>query len=218
MCHAFPQYNFSCYNRHKNIKSCGSDRLRSLNGGSHLSLKRELLSWVKTILVAVVIVFLIRTFLFTNYIVEGESMLPTMSNGDRLIVSKIGYKLSEPERFDLIVFHAGWQLDYIKRVIGLPGDHIEYRDDVLYVNGEKVEEPFLQPYLHMLEENQRFTENFTLEDMIGEQYVPEDSVFVLGDNRRNSSDSRMLGVISYSDIVGEVKVKYWPLRDFEYYK
>lgn len=182
-----------------------------------MSLKRELLSWVKTLLVAIVIVFLIRTFLFTNYIVEGESMMPTMLNSDRLIVSKLSYKISEPERFDLIVFHAGFHLDYIKRVIGLPGDRIEYRDDILYVNNQPIEELFLQDYKHLLDGNEKLTENFTLEEIIGQQVVPDNSVLVLGDNRRNSTDSRRIGVISFSDIVGKVKVKYWPLTDFEYY-
>lgn len=182
---------------------------------SYLTTKsNEVFSWIRTIIFAVIIAFIIRAFLFTNYIVDGESMLPTMNDGDRLVVNKLVYKLYEPERFDLIVFHANSQADYIKRVIGLPGDHIEYKNDVLYINGEPYEEPYLND---MKVNGERLTQDFTLQQIIGKETVPENSVFVLGDNRRNSTDSRHLGVIPYDDIVGEVNIKYWPLSDLNLY-
>ncbi len=73
-------------------------------------------------------------------------MMPTLENGDRMIVNKIGYMIGEPNRFDIVVFHAPEGKDYIKRVIGLPGDHIEYKNDQLYINGEPIEEPYLDEY------------------------------------------------------------------------
>lgn len=176
----------------------------------------EVSSWIRTILLAVIIAFLIRAFLFTNYIVEGDSMLPTMHNGDRLVVNKLVYKIYEPERFDVIVFHANSQVDYIKRIIGLPGDHIAFKGDVLYINGE----PYDEPYLEEMKANVQsgtYTNDFTLEEIIGKETIPEDTVFILGDNRQNSTDSRNLGVVQIDEIVGKVNVKYWPFSDFEFY-
>ncbi|WP_181832979.1 signal peptidase I [Bacillus taeanensis] len=179
-------------------------------------MKSEMLSWTKTILIAIVLAAIIRIFLFANYIVDGQSMLPTMHDGDRLIVNKIVYQLKEPERFDIVVFHADEQRDYIKRIIGLPGDKITYKNDQLYVNGEKLEEQYLED-LKSTVHNQLLTSNFTLEELTGEAIVPENTVFVLGDNRQNSTDSRIIGFISMEDIVGEVNLKYWPLGDLSLY-
>ena len=81
-------------------------------------------------------------FIYTNCGRWGF-MMPTLENGDRMIVNKIGYKIGEPDRFDIVVFHAPEEKDYIKRVIGLPGDHVEYKDDQLYINGEPIDEPYL---------------------------------------------------------------------------
>lgn len=183
---------------------------------SYLTTKNnEVFSWIRTIILAVIIAFLIRAFLFTNYIVDGDSMLPSMHHGDRLVVNKLVYKLYEPERFDIVVFHASSQVDYIKRIIGLPGDHVEYKNDVLYINGEPYDESYLD---EMRPPNgERYTEDFTLQEIIGKETVPENTVFVLGDNRQNSTDSRNLGVIPLEQIVGEVNVKYWPFSDFQFY-
>ncbi|SFF06134.1 signal peptidase I [Alteribacillus iranensis] len=174
---------------------------------------REIWDWIKTFVVVIVIVLIVRTFFFANYMVHGESMMPTIENGERLIINKIGYEFSEPERFDLIVFHANEESDYIKRVIGLPGDHIEYRDDVLYINGEAYEEEYLSPYR---EQNERglFTNDFTLEKVTGYSEVPEGKVFVLGDNRQNSMDSRQIGLVEMEEIVGKANIRYWPVNEF----
>ena len=98
--------------------------------------KNEVWEWAKAILIAFSIAALIRFFLFTPIVVDGESMMPTLNNGDRMVVNKIGYDIGTPERFEIIVFHAPEQKNYIKRIIGLPGDHIAYEDDQLYINGE----------------------------------------------------------------------------------
>jgi signal peptidase I len=179
-------------------------------------MKSEMLSWTKTILIAIVLAAIIRIFLFANYIVDGDSMLPTMHDGDRLIVNKIVYQIKEPDRFDIVVFHADEQRDYIKRVIGLPGDKITYENDQLFVNGEKLEEKYLKDLKNSVH-NQLLTNNFSLENLTGETKVPENTVFVLGDNRQNSTDSRIIGFIPIEEIVGEVNLKYWPLGDINIY-
>lgn len=166
----------------------------------------------KIVIVAIVAAFIVRYFLFAPIIVEGHSMMPTLHNHDRVIINKFSYDIGEPERFDIIVFHATKKKDFIKRVIGLPGEHIAYRNDVLYVDGEKVKEPYLRPYKQKVSGN--LTYDFTLQEKIGRYTVPEGELFVMGDNRRNSYDSRNIGTIDIDDVVGEAAVLFWPLQDF----
>lgn len=178
---------------------------------SEKSEKSELWEWTKALLIAVGIAALIRYFLFAPIVVDGQSMMPTLESGDRMIVNKIG----EPERFDIVVFHAPENKDYIKRVIGLPGDTVEYKDDVLYVNGEPVEEPYLDEYKSQ-ELDGPLTPDFTLTDIIQRDTVPEGEVFVLGDNRRFSKDGRHIGTVSMEEIVGETKFVYWPFDQIHF--
>jgi len=175
--------------------------------------KREAFEWLKALAIAVIIAIVIRSFIFTNYIVEGQSMMPTLQDGNRLIVNKIDYDITKPHRFDIIVFHATPTDDYVKRVIGLPGDTIEYKNDVLYINGKKVDEPYLKPYKEQLVSG-LLTENFTLKDITGVDRVPKGKVFVMGDNRRNSVDSRRFGFVDMNQIVGKVDLRYWPISEF----
>ncbi len=172
------------------------------------------LDWLKAALIAFLVVALVRHYLFANYIVNGESMMPTIEEGNRLIVNKIEIEFKSPDRFDLIVFHANHDEDYIKRIIGLPGDKIEYENDHLYVNGKQFEEPYLDEYKTELFDGQ-LTEDFTLLDKTGRSTVPDDYYFVLGDNRRHSYDSRHIGFISKSEIVGIVDLRYWPIEQFQ---
>src|SRR5690625_3079169 len=161
---------------------------------------------------ALVLAFALRGAIFANYSVVGESMQPTLNDGNLLIVNKIIYDLQETERFDVVVFHANEQDDYVKRIIGTPGDEIEYRDDKLYVNGEYVDEPFLESY-KLASSSVPFTEDFTLEKLTGETKVPDGKLFVLGDNRQDSLDSRSFGFIDKKAVVGKVGLTYWPLPD-----
>ncbi len=105
--------------------------------------KSSLWEWIKAILIAVVLAGVIRQFFFAPILVDGVSMASTLHDRDRMIVNKIGYHIGDPKRFDIIVFRATEDKDYIKRIIGLPGDEIEYRNDKLYVNGKAYEEPYL---------------------------------------------------------------------------
>ncbi|MGG0719168.1 signal peptidase I [Robertmurraya massiliosenegalensis] len=172
--------------------------------------KKEGLEWVKAIGIGLIIFVFIRAFFFSNYVVEGESMMPTLQDGNKLIVNKIGFQIEDLERFDVIVFHANKEEDFVKRIIGLPGDTLEYKDDQLYVNGKKVDEPYLDKYRYQ-GLTRRLTEDFTLLEKTGEEVVPEGKLFVLGDNRLGSWDSRQFGFISVEQVVGKVNLRYWPL-------
>ncbi|GKV67778.1 signal peptidase I [Sporosarcina sp. NCCP-2716] len=175
--------------------------------------KSETFEWVKALLIAFGIAAIIRLFVFTPIVVDGISMMPTLVDGDKMIVNKISYTVGKPDHFDIVVFHAPEKKDYIKRVIGLPGDEIEYADDVLYINGVAQKEPYLDAYKKELAEG-TLTEDFTLEEKIGSRSVPEGHVFVMGDNRRKSRDSRHIGVVSTDDIIGTTKFVFWPIKDF----
>lgn len=172
--------------------------------------KKEGMEWVKAFAIGIIIFAFIRTFFFSNYVVEGESMMPTLQDGNKLVVNKLGYQVGELNRFDVIVFHANEKEDFVKRIIGLPGDKIEYRDDRLYINGQKYEEPFLKVYKQK-SPGIRITGDFSLMEITGENTVPDGKLFVLGDNRLGSWDSRQFGFISASQVVGKVDLRYWPL-------
>ncbi|WP_186580703.1 signal peptidase I [Aquibacillus kalidii] len=172
----------------------------------------ELISWVKALAIALIIVLVCRQFLITPSIVKGESMMPNLQDGDRIILSKI----SKIDRFDEIAFHAPDSKDnYVKRVIGLPGDQIQMNNDKLIINGKVYDEPYLNASKSQLPENQSFTYDFNLEDLTGETEVPEGKLFVLGDNRKLSKDSRIFGFISEESVIGDVKMRIWPLDSIE---
>ncbi|MDF1995863.1 signal peptidase I [Peribacillus frigoritolerans] len=176
--------------------------------------KSETFEWVKSIMVAVVLVFIIRSFFFTPIVVDGESMNPTLQNKDRMVVTKIG----EPKRFDIVVFHAPDGEDYIKRVIGLPGDRVEYKNDVLYVNGKSYDEPYLKIYKERISQGS-LTDSFTLkETAVGSETVPKGHLFVLGDNRRHSKDSRDIGAIPLEEVIGTTKIVYYPINEIKIIK
>lgn len=174
--------------------------------------KKNLVDLSKNLIVVILIVFLIRTYVMVPYTVNGDSMMPTLKNSERVFVSK----LADPQRFDIIVFQFK-DIEYVKRVIGLPGDKIEYKNDVLYINGIAYEEHYLNKnkteVKDRLGEDVLLTEDFTLKSLIGNETVPKDTLFVLGDNRRNSIDSREIGVISNSYLKGISTAVYWPMKE-----
>lgn len=187
--------------------------------GKNNKKKNEVFEWIKAIITALFLVVVVRYILFTPIAVDGESMMPTLKNGDRMIVNKINYKISDIERFDIIVFHATEEEDYIKRVIGLPGDHIEYKDDTLYINGKPYEEPYLDDSKQNLEDGRFLTESFTIEETpVASETVPDGYLFVMGDNRRNSKDSRHIGAIPIDEIVGKTNIVFWPVNEIQIVK
>ncbi|OAT72046.1 MULTISPECIES: signal peptidase I [Parageobacillus] len=159
------------------------------------------------------LILILRFLCFTNYMVEGKSMMPTLQEGNLLIVNKLSYQIGNIHRFDVIVFHANKKEDYVKRVIGLPGEQIEYKNDMLYINGKKIAEPYLQPYKHKWSGG-KLTGDFTLEELTGKKRVPKGCIFVLGDNRLRSWDSRHFGFVKISQVVGKVDLRYWPVQQF----
>jgi signal peptidase I len=176
--------------------------------------KKEGVEWIKAFAIGIIIFAFIRTFFFSNYVVEGESMMPTLQDGNKLVVNKIGYEVSALHRFDVIVFHANEDEDFVKRIIGVPGDKIEYINDELFINGKKYEEPFLEVYRQKTLDG-RLTGDFTLTEITGEKSVPEGKLFVLGDNRLGSWDSRHFGFISATQVVGKVNLRYWPFDEVD---
>lgn len=159
-------------------------------------LLREL---VETIVLSLIIFLLIRQVL-QNYRIESHSMQPNFYEGQFILVNKLAYKLGQPERGEVVVFHNpnNTNEDYIKRVIGLPGDTIEIRDDKVFINNQLLPEPFAK-------------EPYRPNSAFGPLVVPADHIFVMGDNRGNSQDSRVIGPIDEKLIVGKAWLRLWPL-------
>lgn len=157
---------------------------------------RTLRDAVETVVFTLVIFFVIR-HVVQNFRVEGFSMEPTLHPGQYLIVDKVSYRLHDPRRLDIIVFEfpRAQRRDFIKRLIGLPGETVELRGGVVYIEGRPLEEPYLQ---------QPGQASF------GPVQVGPGEYFVLGDNRPNSSDSRTWGMLSRQDIIGRAWLSYWP--------
>jgi len=158
---------------------------------------RETKEWVRSIILAVIIAVFIRLFLFEVFLVEGISMNPTLENHERLIVNKSAYYFSEPVMGDIIVFSFSSQRDFIKRVIAVEGDMVEITDGRLFVNDLGIDEPYIAGY--------------QMPDF-GPIIVPERHIFVMGDNRGNSMDSREpnVGYISIQSIKGKAVLVFWP--------
>ena len=153
-----------------------------------------------TILVAFVLVFgFVRPFVLEAFRIPSESMVPTLEVGDRVFVNKFIYRFSEPERGDIVVFESvnGGEEDLIKRVVALPGDTVAVSGNVLSVNGEPQSEPYL---------NREIPDD----SFFGPSRVSDGEVFVMGDNRANSADSRVFGPLPVENIEGEAFMRFWP--------
>lgn len=157
-------------------------------------------------IIVIIVVVLLRIFIITPVQVVGSSMNPNLKNGELMLLNKIKYKFSEIERFDIIV--VDYKKPLIKRVIGLPGEKVEYKDDTLYINGKKVEENF---------EKNGVTYDYNISET-GYDIIPENMYFVVGDNRINSSDSRSIGLIKKSEIAGKANFILIPFDKFGFVK
>ncbi len=170
---------------------------------------RNAVEWVAVIVGAVVIALLVRNFVVQSFQIPSGSMHPTLVEGDRVLVNRLSYRLHDINRGDVIVFARpesapaapGEPEDLIKRVIGLPGDTVEARDGDVYVNNRKLDEPYLA----------EGTMTTNLDEPVK---VPEGELFVMGDNRGNSSDSRFIGTIPEDLVVGRAFAIIWPLSRF----
>ncbi len=167
--------------------------------------KKEAIEWIKSILLAIAIAMFIKTFIFNTTYVLGNSMYPTLHERDRLFANKIPLYFSGPDRGDIVVLEAPDHpnKDYIKRVIGIGGDTVAIIDGKVYLNGELLEEDYIEKgaYTHVYSEN--YWE------------VPEGYVFVLGDNREEgaSKDSRYFGCVPLESIKGIANFRYYPFND-----
>jgi len=161
---------------------------------------REVRSWLRDIVFALATAIFIVVFVIQPVKVEGTSMQPRLVDQERIFVNRFLYRFTEIERGDIVVF---WyprdrSKSFIKRVLGVPGDEVEIRDGALYVNGSKVDEPYLRP-------------DFRDHDYLRRQTVPPDQFFVLGDHRNSSNDSRNWGFVPRSLIYGKAVFRYWPV-------
>lgn len=163
--------------------------------------KKEVISWIQTIVAAVGLAFLINTFLIVNAKVPSGSMENTVMTGDRLIANRLSYLFSEPERFDIVVFRYpdDESILYIKRIIGMPGETVEIKDGEVYIDGstEPLDDSFIKEEMYSTD---------------GIYQVPEGEYFMMGDNRNNSSDSRFWDYkfVKEEKILGKALFKYYP--------
>lgn len=170
--------------------------------------------WVetgKTLLLSVVFAFGFRTYVAESCYIPTGSMLPTLQINDRLMVDKISYRFTAPARGDMVVFQPPAKLNlkenFIKRVIGLPGDRVEVRNGKVYVNHKVLTEKYVaEPPTYTWTQTESSDPQFA-----PNQIVPEGQYLVLGDNRNNSADSHYWGFISKDRIVGRAIVRYWPI-------
>ncbi|KGE17615.1 signal peptidase I [Paenibacillus wynnii] len=179
--------------------------------------KNEVLEWLKAIAIALVLVVLIRWLLFKPFIVDGPSMKPNFHTGERVIVNEILYDIRSPKKGEVIVFHVPSEgRDFIKRVIGVAGDKVKVEGDVVTVNGEPVNETYIQGVIDDAHKNNSLynDKNFPNEKFT-DGTVPEGHIFVMGDNRSDSTDSRMIGYVPLGDIVGRADLIFWPVKDIE---
>ena len=180
--------------------------------------QKSVLEWAVVLVGAVGLALLIKAFLFQAYYIPSPSMNPTLLEGDRILVNKLRYNLHSVNRGDLVVFSAqeenGGQDDLIKRVIGLPGEFVTVGDGKMEINGGLL----LEPYLPLQTEINLFTRPINCvnhpEETSGCR-VPGDHVFVMGDNRGNSRDSRFFGPVPIEDIEGRAFIRIWPLGDMK---
>ncbi|OGG29518.1 signal peptidase I [Candidatus Gottesmanbacteria bacterium RIFCSPLOWO2_01_FULL_49_10] len=164
--------------------------------------------FLQGIVVIMAVMVMIYLFIVSPQEINGASMEPNFHNGEFILTNKIEYKFHEPKRGEVVIFKSprNKDVDYIKRIIGLPGDTVLLKDNKLYVNGNPVDEPYLSPGVNV------FGGSYLREG--AEEIVPEGSYFVAGDNRPHSSDSREFGPIPKEDFIGKAFLRYWPFSQF----
>lgn len=170
---------------------------------------RAFVDWIVVVAVALTVAFLVRGFVLAHFVVEGSSMDSTLATGDRVFVNKLSYRLHDPNRGDVVVLHqitGASERDLIKRVIALPGETISITDCVVSVDDRILIEPYLDPAM----------ESSNCGGDFDEITVPDDHVFVMGDNRGGSQDSRALGPISEDDLLGRAFVVFWPRSSWQW--
>lgn len=171
---------------------------------------RGVVDWIVVIGIALLVAFLVRTFVLAHFVVDGHSMDYTLHDGDRVFVNKLSYRLHDPNRGDVVVLHqvtGASERDLIKRVVGLEGETVEVRNCEVRIDGLVLVEPYLDPEV-------------VPPGQCGGDFpptlVPDGEVFVMGDNRQGSQDSRSIGTIAEDDIVGRAFVVFWPSSNWRW--
>jgi signal peptidase I len=167
---------------------------------------------IETVVIALSIFLVVYLFFMQPHQVNGQSMVPNFQSGEYVLTDKVSYRLGVPHRGDVIVFHApasaqcpkGTGCDFIKRVVGLPGETVEVKENHLYINGQVLDEPYIPTDFETLPG--AFTKNKPVT-------LAENEYFVVGDNRPYSSDSRAWGPITRDEIVGKAFFRYWPPQE-----
>ena len=175
----------------------------SLQASTHHLLRNEIRVWTRDLLIAIGLALVIIVFLYQPVKVEGTSMAPLLSDQERIFINKFVYRFEDIHRGNVVVFW--YPLDrsksFIKRVIGLPGETVDIRHGLLYVNGQLIPEPYVPP-------------QYTDVTDFGPVKVPKDSYFVMGDHRISSNDSRVFGPVASQFIYGRAVFAYWPVDHF----
>lgn len=170
--------------------------------------KKYILEWITDITIAGIIVYIITTFSLQNMYVLGDSMSPTLQNGEAVLVDKLIYLIKEPSRDDIVAFKhldgSNAEINFVKRVVGIPGDKIEMINNIIYVNSKPISDTIKTDPNKNLEIRGNMTYPFV---------VPQGSYFVLGDNIENSIDSRyqQVGIIPQKELIGKILIRIWPL-------
>ncbi len=162
--------------------------------------RAKIREFIKIVLLALVICFAINVTI-ASYVINGPCMEPNLYDGQRILVNKVAYLLHPPQRGDVIVFHSTVNPgeDWIKRVIAIPGDTVEIKDGLVYINGIPIEEPYVtQPW----------------NDTYPPTEIGENEYFVLGDNRNSSIDSRYGWMVPRENIIGKAWIRYWPITEW----
>jgi signal peptidase I len=177
--------------------------------------KAELSDWFKSFLLIGGLTAFVYLFVLAPYVVQGRSMETTLHDRERVIVNKAIYYVSKPQKGDIVIIHptestnwlsAFFSEHWIKRVVAVAGDTVEAKNDQLYVNGQLVNEGYLAP-----NKVKASAKGVTLTDDFGPVTVPEGCVFVMGDNRNHSMDSRVIGPVKLEQVVGRAELVYWPI-------
>lgn len=169
-----------------------------------LDIKEFLKDSAKYILTIIAVLFIVVYVVSVQQII-GPSMQPTLNNGDIVLLNKFQYRLFDVKRNQIIALNYKDTKYMVKRVIGLPGEKIEFKDNTLYINDKAFNEPFIKDVK---------TNDFSLADL-GYDVIPQDMYLVLGDNRENSMDGRDFGLIKKKDIIGKASIRIWPLNNIK---
>ncbi len=188
------------------------------------SRQRSVIDWIVTVAIAVVVVLALKAWVVNPYRIPSASMEPTLhcarptpgceaGASDRILVNRFIYHFRDPKRKEIVVFNAPKRAAlmcrsgvYVKRIIGLPGDRWQERDGYVYIDGKRLDEPYVQA-------DRRDRQNVQLSDLLpGATVIPKDRYLMMGDNRSASCDSRRWGLVPRKDLIGKVFLTYWPLR------